>query len=159
MIWVRLALATVLATAAGFYFHVFYGRGVANDYVQAQAAAGRLNDIVHAPYPMPIFLAALATSFLPVLCKVAIFVIVRQQLPGKSGAVKGLWYGLLLLVITDDFIRVPIMSVVVGNPIDVMIVQSAEVWGIHLMTGLIIGALVPADVSRIWLPFFPAAGK
>lgn len=154
MMWVRLTLATVLATAAGFYFHVYYGRGLANDYVQAQAAAGRLNDIARAPHPMPIFLTALATALLPVLFKVALFVLVREQLPGRSGVAKGLWYGLLLLVISDDFVRGPIMSMVVGNPVDVVLVQSAEWWLIPLMMGLIIGVLVPAGVDqqlRRWL--------
>jgi hypothetical protein len=148
MTWVRLALAAVMATAGGFFFHVYYGRGLANDYVQAQAAAGRLNDIVHAPYSTPVFLTALATALLPVVFKVALFVLIRDHLPGRSGVAKGLWYGLLLLAISDDFIRMPIMSVVVGNPVDVMLVQSAEVWVISFMTGLIIGILVPAGADQ-----------
>lgn len=144
----RVALAVIVATASGFFIHVYYGRGLANAYVQAQAAAGRLSEIVREPYPMPIFLTALATALVPMAFKVGLFVLVRERLPGRSGAAKGLWYGLLLLAIGDNFIRIPIMSVVVGNPADVMLVQSAEAWAISLVTGLLIGTFVPADAGR-----------
>ena len=150
----RLAAAAVLAALSGFYFHVFYGRGWANAYVQAQAAASRLNDVVREPYPDIVVLVATLTSLIPMTFKVLLFVLVREQLPGRSGAAKGLLFGFALLVIGDNFIRIPIMNVVVGNPVDVMLVQSAESWVYALLTGLIIGVLVPAGADqplRRWL--------
>ncbi len=147
----RLAAAVVLAALSGFYFHVFYGRGWANAYVQAQAAAGRLNDVAREPYPdVMVFIAAL-TSLIPMAFKVLLFVMIRDLLPGRSGAAKGLSFGLLLLVISDSFIRMPIMNVVGGNPPDVMLVQSAEGWVYSLLIGLVIGVVVPPD-AREHLP-------
>lgn len=142
-----LVAAVALATASGFYFHVLYGRGWAVRYVQEQAAQGRLNDIVHEPYPWDVYLAALATSFIPTAFQVLLFVLLRDRLPGSSGAVKGLWFGALLLAIGDNLVRIPIMSLAVGNPADVMFVQSAEYWIIGLVKGLLIGVLTPADVG------------
>jgi hypothetical protein len=56
---------------------------------------------------------------------------------------KGLWYGVLLTGMTDALIRVPLMSVVIGNPVDVMLVQSLEGWLIGPATGIAIAMLVP----------------
>lgn len=143
----RLVAAVVMATVTGFYFHVLYGRGWAVRYVQEQAAQGRLNDIVREPYPWDVYLAALATAFIPVAFQVLLFVLVRDRLPGTSGATKGLWFGALLLAIGDTLVRIPIMSVAVGNPVDVMLVQSAEYWVVGLLKGLLIGVLTPAEIG------------
>jgi hypothetical protein len=141
----RLSAAVVLSTAVGFFLHVYYGRGWANAYVQTQAALGRLNDIAREPYPTEIFLAALATALIPTAFQVLLFVLIRDRLPGRSGAVKGLWFGILMLAIGDNLIRMPLMSLIGGNPIDVMLVQTAEAWIIALAKGVLIGALTPAD--------------
>ncbi len=151
MTWLRLALAVVAAALSGFYFHVYYGRGWANAYVQAQAAAGRLSDVVREPYPDAVVLIATLTSLVPMAFKVLVFVIIRDLLAGRSGVAKGLSFGLLLLVIGDSFIRMPVMNIVVGNPVDVMLVQSAEAWIYSLLIGLIIGIFVPAN-AREHLP-------
>lgn len=144
----RLVAAVALATMSGFYFHVLYGRGWAVRYVGEQAALGRLNDIVREPYPWDVYLLALATAFIPTAFQVLLFVLVRDRLPGTSGATKGLWFGALLLAIGDNLVRIPIMSVAVGNPADVMLVQSAESWVIGLVKGLLIGILTPAEIGR-----------
>jgi hypothetical protein len=147
MNWLRAAAAVVLAAATGFVFHVFYGRGWAKDYVQAQAELGRLGDIAREPYPLAVVVPAAATALIPVAFQVLLFVLIREKLPGRSGAAKGLWFGALLLAIGDSLIRMPVMSLIVGNPADVVAVQSAEAWIIKVMTGLIIGLLVPAGLS------------
>lgn len=147
MVSVRLIAAVVLATVSSFYFHVHYGRGWAVRYVEAQAALGRLNEIAREPYPWGVYVAALATAFVPTLFQVFLFVLVRDRLPGASGVVKGLWFGVFLLAIGDNLLRMPIMNVVVGNPIDVMLVQSAEYWVIGLLKGLLIGVLTPAQLA------------
>ncbi len=139
----RLVIATLLATACGFYIHVLYGRGWANQYVQVQAAAGRLNEIAREPYPWDVYLLALSTAAVPTAFQVLLYVLIRDRLPGQSGPVKGLWFGVLLLAIGENLIRIPLMSVAVGNPVDVMLVQSAEAWSIGLIKGLLIGLLVP----------------
>lgn len=143
----RVIAAVALATVSSFYFHVLYGRGWAIGYVQQQAALGRLNDIVHEPYPWDIYLAALATAFIPTAFQVGLFVLVRDRLPGTSGAVKGFWFGARLLAIGDNLVRIPIMSVAVGNPIDVMLVQSAEHWIIGFLKGVLIGVLTPPQLT------------
>ena len=143
----RLIAAVVIAAAAGFSFHVAYGRGWAKAYVQAQAALGRLDHILREPYPLGVVVPAALTALIPAAFQVLLFVLIRAKLPGRSGAVKGLWFGALLLAISDDLIRLPLMSMIVGNPPDVMLVQSFEHWAIKLMMGVVIGVLTPASVE------------
>ena len=145
----RLAAATLLATAAGFFIHVHYGRGWANQYVQVQAAAGRLSEIAREPYPWDVYLLALSTAVIPTAFQVLLYVLIRDKLPGRNDAIKGLWFGALLLAIGENLIRIPIMSVAVGNPIDVMLVQSAEAWTIGIVKGLLIGVVSPPLVARL----------
>jgi hypothetical protein len=85
----------------------------------------------------------LITALLPACGKVVAYLLIRDNLPGRSRIIKGIWFGALLTAMTDALIRVPIMSVVVGNPVDVMLIQSFEGWLIGPATGIAIAVLVP----------------
>jgi hypothetical protein len=143
LFWGRLVLATFGAAGAGFALHVLYGRGWAESYVQSAARTGRLNNILHEPYPSIIVALAFMTALLPAAGKVDAFLLLRKNLPGHSRVTKGLWFGLLLMAMTDALIRVPFMSVAIGNPVDVMLIQRLEGWLIGMATGIAIALLVP----------------
>jgi hypothetical protein len=140
--WSRFALALFCAAAIGFGIHVLYGRGWAEAYVQAAAVAGRLPH-VHEPYPTYVVVVAFVTELLVVAGKIAAYILLRDALPGHSRLTKGLWFGLLLLGMSDALIRLPLMNYVVGNPVDVVFVQSLEGWLIGAATGVAIALLVP----------------
>jgi|GEM_PF-2599257 len=141
--WGRFALALTAAAAIGFAIHVLYGRGWAQAYVDAAAAAGRLNGTVHEPYPHYVVIIAFASELLVVAGKIVAYVLLRDRLPGQSRQTKGVWFGVLLMAMSDALIRSPFMNYVVGNPIDVVLVQGLEGWLIDLTTGIAIAVLVP----------------
>lgn len=141
-LWTRVLLAAAAAAVVGFAIHVLYGRGWAEAYVQNAARAGRLNNILHEPYSALVTAIALITALLPACGKVVAYLLIRDNLPGRSRIIKGIWFGALLTAMTDALIRVPIMSVVVGNPVDVMLIQSFEGWLIGPATGIAIAVLV-----------------
>ena len=141
-VWSRLSFAAAVAATVGFSIHVLYGQGWAEQYVQTAARAGRLDHIVREPTRI-VTAIALGMAFLPAAGKVIAYLLLRDNLPGRSRWVKGLIYGVLLTAMTDALIRVPVMSLVVGNPPDVMLIQSLEGWMIGPATGIAIAVLVP----------------
>ena len=147
MRWIRVVLATAVASAAGFGIHVLYGQGWALDYIGAAARAGRLNGVVREPYPTYVVIIAGLTALIPTFGKVLVFLLVRDRLPGRAAYVKGLAFGLLLLMINDALIRLPIMNVVVGNPVDVMFIQSLEAWLIFPIMGVSIALISPVSLA------------
>jgi len=80
---------------------------------------------------------------LPAAGKVLGYWLLQDRLPGRVPWLKGLVYGLLLLLMSDALLRSPIMNFAVGNPHDVVLVQSAEAWLIYAVTGVLIGTIVP----------------
>ena len=143
----RILLATIVAAAAGFAIHVLYGQGLAMEYVQSAAQEGRLNEIIRQPYPAWLVTVAAITALIPTFGKVLLYVLIQDKLPASSNIGRGLLFGLVLLVIDDALLRTSIMSMVVGNPIDVMLVQSLEGWVIPLIMGLVIAHILPCNSS------------
>jgi hypothetical protein len=139
----RILLATLVATIIGFTIHVLYGQGLAMEYVQTAAQEGRLNEIIRQPYPTWLITIAAITALIPTFGKVLLYVLIQDRLPATGKTARGLLFGLVLLAIDDALLRIPIMSVVVGNPVDVMLVQSLESWIIPLIMGLVIALILP----------------
>jgi hypothetical protein len=144
----RIAAATILADAIGFLIHVFYGQGVAIEYVQKAAEDGRLNDVIKQPYPNWIVAVASLTTLIPAFGKVFAYILVQDKLPGRNKAIKGFIFGVLLLFVGDNLLRMPIMGIVIGNPFDVVFVQSLEKWIIYPAMGIFIALLVPKQLFR-----------
>ncbi len=139
----RIAGAVVVAAAIGFSIHVLYGQGWAEAYVQRAADMGRLNGALHQPYPTTIVVIAALTALVPTAGKVLAYILLKERLPGRSRIVKGLAFGLLVLLMGDALIRLPLMNAVIGNPFDVVLVQSLEGWLIAPLMGIAIALLVP----------------
>lgn len=139
---IRLALATVIAAAVGFAIHVIYGEGVLQTYIQQAAASGRL-DSVNSGVPPHIAAIAFITVLIPYSAKTVVYYWAGHLIPSQAPPVKGIIYGLILLCLDHQLVRMPIMNVVVGNPVDVALLMSAESWSIELLSGVIIAYLVP----------------
>ena len=137
----RLAIATLLAAAVLFTIHVYYGHGWAQDYVD-RAYKARPWIIFREPYPTPFFLMAAATEILPVFGFVLLYLMLQDRLPGRSRIAKGFYYGLLVMLCTDHLIRLPLLSAVSGNPLDVVLVQGLEGWAIYPLIGVTIAVVV-----------------
>jgi len=146
--YLRIATSAVLAAIIAFSIHVFYGQNLAAKFVST-AFKARHWITAHQPYPPFIFYSAFATAIVRMLGFGVIYSLIQDRLPGRSRAVKGLVYGLLIMFCTDDFLRLPAMNLLVGNPIDVVLVQSAEGWAIYPLIGLTIALVVrPKDHLR-----------
>ena len=143
MRWTRIAAATTLAATIGFLIHVIYGQGIAIEYVQKAAEAGRLNNVIKQPYPNWVIAIASLTALMPAFGKVFVYILIQDKLPSRNKIIKGAIFGALLLFIGDNFLRVPIMGIVTGNPFDVVFVQSLEKWIIYPVMGIFIALLVP----------------
>jgi hypothetical protein len=137
-----MASATILAAAIGFLIHVLYGQGIAIEYVQKAAENGRLDGVIKQPYPNWVVAIASLTALIPAFGKVFLYILIQDKLPGKK-VIKGVVYGLFLLFVGDNLLRMPIMGVVIGNPFDVVFVQSLEKWIIYPAMGICIALLVP----------------
>ena len=144
----RVLIATVVATALGFGIHVLYGQGLVMEYVQQAGQEGRLNDFIRQPYPTWFVIVAAITALIPTLGKVLLYVFIQEKLLVNSRTGRGLLYGFILLAIDDALLRMPIMSVAGNNPVDVMLIQSAEGWIIPLVIGVVIAHLVPSGASH-----------
>ena len=121
----RIAIAAILAAIIAFSIHVFYGQNLAAKLVSA-AFKARHWTTAHQPYPPSIFYSAFVTAIVRMLGFGVVYTLIQDRMPGRLRAVKGLFYGLLMMFCTDDFLRLPVMNLLVGNPLDVVLVQSAE---------------------------------
>ncbi len=145
MYWMRILFATVIAAGFGFIFHVLYGRGWALAYEKAASDAGRLDAIIQEPYPAYLVVMALLTSFLPTLGQVIIWLFIRQVLPGKTNFIKGLWFTALMMLANQGLLRQSIMNLLIGMPLDVWLVSSAQGWIIVPVMSLLIVFLSPSS--------------
>ena len=147
MFWGRFALALLIATGLAFGIHVIYGHGWAAAYVDNAAHSGRLHGVLHEPYPASVVTIAYLTALFPMAGKVAVYVLLKDSLPGRSRIANGLWFGLLLMAMSDSLFRLPLMNLLIGNPFDVVFVQGLEGWSIDAATGIAVALLVP-DFDR-----------
>jgi hypothetical protein len=152
----RVLLAAVVAALLSFAVHVLYGQGWARAYVDGAAAAGRLEGLVRQPYPASVVTVAAATAILPTLGTVLTFLLLRNHLPGRTRWQKGISFAALLVLSSDGAIRMPVMNLVIGNPVDVVLVQSAELWMINLLAGVVIALIAPSTASD---PSAPMASR
>lgn len=90
---------------------------------------------------------AAITALIPTLGKVLLYSLIQDKLPASGPMARGLIFGLVLLMIDDALLRTPIMMSVVGNPADVLLIQSLEGWVIPVITGLVIASIVPGSLS------------
>ena len=113
------------------------------EYVQNAAGSGRLDDVIMQPYPYWVVVIASLTALMPAFGKVFVYILVQDKLPGRNKVLKGAIFGVLLLFVEDSLLRMPIMGIVIGNPFDVVLVQSLEKWVIYPVVGIFIALLAP----------------
>ena len=140
-------MCTLLITGLFFPFHIYYGQGWVAEYVQDAARAGRLDELLNEPFPVWFAISAWMTALVSVLVKVFVYYYAGDLIPTKVTLLRGCLYGLVLLALDGEFVRAPLMNFLVGNPVDVVIVQSSERWFIQIGTGLLVALIVP---TRVW---------
>ncbi len=143
MHWTRIVFATLLAAAMGFLIHVLYGQGIAIEYVQKAAENGQLNGVIMQPYPKWVVVWAYCTALLQAFGKVFVYILIQDKLWCRNKIIKGALFGVLLLFVSDDLLRMPIMGIVTGNPFDVVVVQSFEKWILYPAMGVLIALFAP----------------
>ena len=139
----RIFLATATAAGAGFAFHVLYARVFAQDYMAAAAESGRMNEMLQEPYPTYVVIIAALTALLPTLGKVLGWLLIRDKLPSLTTFGKAICFTGLMMLIDGDVLRMPVMNLLVGMPLDIWTVYSAEKWVIVPMMCFLIAFILP----------------
>ena len=139
----RIFLATATAAGAGFAFHVLYGRVFAQDYMAAAAEGGRMNEMLQEPYPTYVVTIAALTALIPTLGKVLVWLLIRDKLPSLTTFGKAICFTGLMMLIDGDVLRMPVMNLLVGMPLDVSAVYSAEKWVIVPTMCFLIAFILP----------------
>lgn len=139
--YLRIALATALAAIILFVIHVYYGHGLAQAYVDA-AYKGRPSVVSREPYPPLVFWTAFATEVIPLFGIAVMYLLVQDRLPGRSLIAKGFYFGLVFMFCTDHFVRLPLMNWMVGNRLDVVLVQGLEGWATYPLVGITIAVVI-----------------
>jgi hypothetical protein len=111
-------------------------------YAQVAAQSGRMSHLLTEPYPRWIVAVAFTTGLVPTVGKVLVYLLIREQLPGRNAWQKGLLFGALLLLMHNDTLRQPLMDLLVGVPGDVVAVQTLEPWLIQPVMGLLIALVL-----------------
>jgi hypothetical protein len=148
MFWGRICLATFVSAAFGFTFHVLYGRGWALDYLNIATKAGRMEGILQEPYPVYIVIIAALSALIPTLGKVFIWLCIRTILPGTTLLAKGFWFTALMIIADSNLLRQAIMNLLIGMPVDLWLVYSAEQWIIVPVMCFLIVGLSPRNGSK-----------
>lgn len=128
------AVAAVMASAAGFAFHV-----AAEERLQSWIAA-RMKGHSVSPSRSVLLPAALA-SIESGAGLVVLYVLVRENLPFENAILRGLTVGFLVLAITGRLFRQPIMNHLIGNPLKVVILQDGAVWINWLLMCVVLAAV------------------
>lgn len=156
MIALRLTLTVVLAWLVAASLQSFGGEWAVK-YLAAQVEAGRVQLDGHSPLMWSFLIDALAL-LLAVVLKVVIFATMREQLPGQTGAAKGLWFGVLLLG-ASGILQMAGPGLRQGFPLDVVALQVAPAWAVPIVTGLLIGLLTPVNWRPSWAIRSPASAN
>lgn len=99
------------------------------------------------PYDMVITTIAYVTFVLPTIGTVLVYYFIQNFLPGKSRILKGILFGILILLVKGELFRQPIMNYMVGNPITITLIQQSQVCLSNLIMCVTVALLTPA--SRI----------
>lgn len=133
------SLATVTAGILGFLSHAFLVNLIQPFIMSTMRGA----DVAQPPYPPMIALSAAATALIPVGALTAMYHWLGHNIPARSRVGKGLWLGVLILLLKGELIRQPLMDLLIGNPLMVVALQNGQAVASNLIAALAIALLMP----------------
>lgn len=127
-------VAAVAASAAGFTVHKAFA-----DRLPAWVSAHMgSTQIKLPPYGPEIVVPATLTSLESGLAYLAAYLLVRRATPHRSVLVRALIVAALSLALHGSLLRMPVMQLLVGNPVWVTLVQHAGAWTPVVAASLIV---------------------
>ncbi len=139
----RIVIATILITGFGFVFHTLYGETWITSIIDDAAGKGLMANVIRDPYPAWFVMTAALTALIPAAFKVILYYFLGASIPFRNKLLKGATYGVILLAVGDNLIRMPIMQLLSGNPGFIVLLQSAEAWVIYIGSGIAIALIIP----------------
>jgi hypothetical protein len=100
-------------------------------------------EVARPPYGLLITGVAYVTAMVPAIVAAILFYYAGRLLPARTRFGKGLWLGVLILLLKGDLVRQPMMNFLIGNPPTVVVLNDLHVIGANLALGLAIGLLCP----------------
>lgn len=131
----------VAASATGFVIHLISAEPVASWVARRMAGQSVAPSWdVAIPAALSSIETGIGMTILYALC--------RSRLRWLGTALSGLIVGLLLLAVMGRLIRQPLMDFIVGNPLDVVLVQNGMGWLTWLATALVTAWCYEAFMAR-----------
>ncbi|MES0884687.1 hypothetical protein [Roseibium sp. SCP14] len=133
--FVPILAAAALAAAGGFVIHVFTVEWI-HEWVAGQMAGKTVQSSwdVRIPAAISSIEIGLALTF----C----YGLLKYRFPGLRWWIGGLGLGCLMLAVQGRLIRQPLMNWLVGNPVEVVLVQDGIAWLTWLVMALTVAFVV-----------------
>lgn len=119
----RIILAIIVATVIALTCHI-YLHGWVTQITHKALASSHIVSSSH--YGHLIVFFAYVTLLIPVTVIALLYYFVGHIIPVRNKIARGIILGVILLLITGDFIRQPFMNVLVGVPIWVAMLQQLQ---------------------------------
>ena len=142
-------VAAVAASVVGFTVHKAFA-DLLPAWVSAHMGSAQIK---LPPYGPEIVVPATLTSLESGLAYLAAYLLVRRATPHRSVLIRALLVAALSLALRGSLLRMPVMQLLVGNPVWVTLVQHAGVWAPIVAASLVVSY---AYESLGWLPAKPA---
>ena len=138
---IKFIIAIALAATIAITIHIHLMHFI--DPIIANTMATGHYHLINEPYPPFVVTWAYMTSLLPATGCAIIYYLIGDQLPGRSRIVKGILFGLLLLLAEGNLIRQPLMGAVVGNPFWLPFFQQSHMYAARIAMGIILALIIP----------------
>lgn len=136
----KLAILSIfLAAAVGLGCHVFLLKLITPIVNKEMVGV----QIAHPPYSVAINIAAYLTMILPAAGMAIVYYFLLPHFPFNSRILRGLCLAILVLLVKGELVRMPIMNVLVGNPIKIAILQQSQIWISNIAMALMIAFVFP----------------
>jgi len=128
---ILILIIAIFASVSGFVIHVVTVEKVAT-WVSSQMQHSSVDSSWDVRY------VAMVTSIEYGLAACVLYFLLRKKLAKFSKFVSSLIFAILLAAINGAFIRQPLMDFIIGNPIQVVLVQDGLRWLVWLLMSFII---------------------
>ena len=133
------SLATFTAGMVGFVTHAVLVDMIQPLIMESLRGAGTIRP----PYPPMVALSAAATALIPVGVLAAMYFWLGHHIPARSRTGRGLWLGVIILLLKGELVRQPVMDLIVGNPLMVVALQNGQAVLANMAAALAIALIMP----------------
>ncbi len=134
-------LSIFLAAAVGLGCHIFLLKLITPIVNKEMVGV----QIAHPPYSVFINIAAYLTVILSAAGMAIVYYFLAPHFPFNSRVLRGLCLAALVLLVKGELIRVPIMNILVGNPIKIALLQQSQIWISNIAMALMIAFVFPRN--------------